>query len=69
MLHPPRFGGLTELYAGFSTDYSADKNNGAFIIPWGRPGLPRKDIIAGYTTQGTGARLWDLLEREVKNYL
>lgn len=69
MLYTPRFGALTELYAGFSSDYGADKNNGAFIIPWGRPGLPRKDIIDGYTAQGTGSRLWELLEGELKDYL
>jgi NAD(P)-dependent dehydrogenase (short-subunit alcohol dehydrogenase family) len=35
VLHEPRFGAYTELYAGLSTDIGLE-NNGAYVIPWGR---------------------------------
>lgn len=34
-LYDPRFGGYTELYAGFSPDITME-NNGAYILPFGR---------------------------------
>ncbi|KAI9824294.1 MAG: hypothetical protein M1826_007391 [Phylliscum demangeonii] len=69
ILFEPRYGALTELFAAFSDQLSAKKNNGAYIIPWGRFGQPRKDIKQGYETRGTAKRLWLLLEEDIQPYL
>ena len=45
-LYDPRYGALTELYAGFSDDIGLD-NNGVYVIPWGVIGTTRADISAG----------------------
>ncbi len=57
-------GALSELFAGFSDEITS----GAYVIPWGRLGCVRPDIKKGYTNQGTGSKLWELLEGEVKQY-
>lgn len=67
-LHDVRFGALTELYAGLSPDIGL-QNNGAYVIPWGRIGHIRKDIEAGFQKRDTGKRLWDILERETREYV
>jgi hypothetical protein len=59
---------LTELYAGFSETIGLG-NNGAYVIPWGRMGRTRRDIEAGFRERETGKRLWDILEKETKQYL
>ncbi|KAI9759898.1 MAG: hypothetical protein M4579_002023 [Chaenotheca gracillima] len=71
MLYEPRFGALTELFAGFTDQVSTKKegSNGSYIIPWGRlGGSPRKDVREGYELHGTGARLWEMCEKEVKDF-
>ncbi|KAI9717899.1 MAG: hypothetical protein M1812_004426 [Candelaria pacifica] len=60
-----RMGALTELFAGFSDQVGSE---GQYVIPWGRVGCVRKDIKDGYTQQGTGSKLWELLEGEVAQY-
>ena len=67
-LYDPRYGALTELYAGFSEDIGLG-NNGAYVIPWGRIGMTRADIDAGLHERGSGAKLWDILEAETESYI
>jgi hypothetical protein len=57
ILHPPKLGGYTELYAGLSPEIS-EKTPGALIIPWGRIQAqnPRKDIH-GAIKNGKGKEL------------
>ncbi len=75
-MYEARYGALTELYAGISSDLSTTKNNGVLIIPWGRIGLPRLDIQEGMEGRckklgdiKTGEKLWEMLEGEVKPYM
>ncbi|KAK9371599.1 uncharacterized protein V1513DRAFT_455173 [Lipomyces chichibuensis] len=63
-----KYGAYTEIFAGF-TPLNVETQNGSYIVPWGRFGTPRNDIKEGYTIRGTGARLWEMLEAEVKPYL
>lgn len=55
ILHPPKMGAYTELFAGLSPAITVEKN-GAFIIPWGRihEWYPRKDIRNAMKTEGEG---------------
>ncbi|KAK9459549.1 uncharacterized protein V1516DRAFT_680210 [Lipomyces oligophaga] len=62
-----KYGSYTELFAAFTP---LEKNqNGAYIVPWGRFGIPRPSITEGLEQRGSGARLWDLLEESVKLYV
>jgi retinol dehydrogenase-12 len=66
LLHEPRLGALTTLYAGFSDTLSKEAN-GAYFIPWGRPGKISKPVMNGLKN-GSGKKLWDLLEKETAQF-
>ena len=74
LLHEARLGAYTELYAGLSQEITA-KENGAYIIPWGRlqKSTPRKDIIAA--VEGKGAepsvaeKFWNWCEERTDQYV
>lgn len=77
VLHEPRFGAYTELYAGPSKDITLE-NNGAYVIPWGRlradEGCPRKDILNAMLLQedgglGYGKKLWEWCELKWKLFV
>lgn len=61
-----RFGALTELVAGFS-DKISKQDNGRYLIPWGRVGMMADHIKKGLAN-GSGDRLWKLLEKETAQY-
>ncbi|KAK7205617.1 hypothetical protein BZA70DRAFT_165529 [Myxozyma melibiosi] len=63
----PKYGAYTELFAGFS---KVDKSqNGSYVVPWGRFGTPKTTLREGLRARDIGARLWDLLEQEIKPYV
>ncbi|KAK6335157.1 hypothetical protein TWF718_010594 [Orbilia javanica] len=65
-LHPPRYGGLTELYATLSPEIDQSKN-GSVIIPWGRIGPMRSDIIEN-CNNGGGLKFWNWLEEHTEGF-
>lgn len=72
ILHSPINGAYTELYAGLSPDISKENNN-AWIIPWGRFGILRKDIEqAGVLEKDGGSgiaeKFWEWSEAQVQPY-
>lgn len=73
LANPPKLGGYTELYAGWSPDITLD-NNGAYIIPWGRIGEYNSALAKAIKPEAKGGegraeRLWDWCERETKKYM
>ncbi|KAJ6120651.1 hypothetical protein N7523_004931 [Penicillium sp. IBT 18751x] len=66
LLHPPKLGGYTELYAGLSPEIT-EKQQGGLIIPWGRLQArnPRQDIVKALE-DGKGQELWDWIEAQIK---
>jgi len=73
LAYDPIYGAYTELFAGLSPDITA-ANNGAFVIPWGRLGPVRTDIVPGLRTQseggnGTAAKFWEYCDTETKKYV
>jgi retinol dehydrogenase 12 len=71
ILHEPRFGVYSELFAGLSPDVTIE-HSGQYLIPWGRLGQPREDITKGcLSTQeggtGTAKRFWEWCEMECKD--
>ncbi|KAK3337582.1 hypothetical protein B0T19DRAFT_79267 [Cercophora scortea] len=44
LLHSAKLAALTQLYAGLSGDVTAEKN-GCYVVPWGRVGVLRKELV------------------------
>lgn len=54
LLHPPKLGAYTELYAGLSDDFGME-DVGGFVIPWGRKHpAPRQDLLKCMRTKDEG---------------
>ncbi|KAH9844962.1 putative oxidoreductase [Teratosphaeria destructans] len=65
LVYPPKLGGYTELYAGFSEEAGRTENKGKYIGPWGRFVQLRPDI----EQNAEGARkLWEWCDKETKPY-
>ncbi|RAO73527.1 uncharacterized protein BHQ10_009539 [Talaromyces amestolkiae] len=72
MLHHPRFGAYTELFAGLSPEIKAEQT-GSYIIPWGRISVPRKDLLEAMRSReeggsGIAAAFWSWCETETAKY-
>jgi NAD(P)-dependent dehydrogenase (short-subunit alcohol dehydrogenase family) len=71
ILHPPKMGSYTALWAGLSPDITVE-DGGRYGIPWGRwHSAPRNDILDGLRTKeegGTGeaAEFWTWCEEQTK---
>lgn len=59
-------GAYTELYGALSPQITT-KDNGAYIVPWGKIVDPRKDVKAGLTN-GAADELYELVEEIIKGY-
>jgi retinol dehydrogenase-12 len=73
MLYTPIHGAYTELFAGLSPTVTPEQN-GAWVIPWGRFGVPRKDLVLAAKEEsegglGTAKKFWEWSEEQVKEYL
>ncbi|RDW60753.1 hypothetical protein BP6252_12136 [Coleophoma cylindrospora] len=66
LMYDARYGALTELFVGF-TDQVSTKNNGQYFLPWGRPGNMADHILKGLEN-GSGNRLWELLDKETARF-
>ncbi|KAK9345779.1 hypothetical protein V1522DRAFT_406048 [Lipomyces starkeyi] len=69
ILYPQRLGAVTELYSGLATETGVEEFNGGYVIPFGRKGKIANHVMKGLTEAGTGKKLWDLLEEEVKPFI
>ncbi|KAJ5578004.1 Short-chain dehydrogenase/reductase SDR [Penicillium hispanicum] len=77
VLHDPKFGAYTEMYAGLSSEISQE-TNGAYVIPWGRirpdEACPRKDIVQAIVPSeqgglGYASKFWDWCEEQWKPFV
>lgn len=66
MSHPPRFGALTELYAGLSEDVA--ERNGCFVVPFGHVGGTLSKVEEGILQRNSGTKLWDLCNEKVRDF-
>ncbi|KAK5019637.1 hypothetical protein BJ546DRAFT_1004212 [Cryomyces antarcticus] len=71
-LHKPVFGAYTELFAGWSPDVTPAQN-GAYIIPWGRFGTFRNDIVPSTRPvaeggNGKAEKFWEWCDKETRQY-
>jgi retinol dehydrogenase-12 len=70
----PRFGALSELYAGFNSEIDTTMledggMNGGYVLPWDRFGEGATHVFEGLTQRNTGDRLWKLCEEMLKDYM
>ncbi|RGP74024.1 hypothetical protein FSPOR_1719 [Fusarium sporotrichioides] len=74
LLHPPKKGAYSELWAGLSTEIKFD-DGGRYGIPWGNwHPSPRKDLLLSLKTKedgGTGiaAAFWEWCDRETAKFV
>ncbi|KAJ2895337.1 hypothetical protein MKZ38_006687 [Zalerion maritima] len=73
MTYSPVHGAYTELFAALSPEISLS-NSGCWVVPWGRIGDPRPDLVAASRTKeegGTGQaeKFWKWCEKEVEAYV
>ena len=64
--YPPIMGAYTELYAGWSTEIG-ERENGTYIIPWGRVASPRVGVVRGAVRvenggKGGAKKFWEWCE-------
>ncbi len=74
ILHEAVKGAYTELYAGLSTEITAE-DNGAYVVPWGKiqRDSPRTDIVEAMRPEKDGGtdvakRFWEFCEDQAKAY-
>lgn len=69
ILYPPRLGGLTMLYSGFTPDVTLEKNNGAYIRPWGYVAPNGRQDVYENIAMGKPAEFWEWCERKCQPYV
>lgn len=65
LLHPPIMGAYTELFAGWADEAGKEDKKGAYIGPWGRFVMLRKDVDGNKEGEKT---FWEWCEQETKQY-
>ncbi len=69
MLYPAVFGAYTELYAGLSKDLDIEKDQGGYIVPWGRKWSVRRDLETEVAKQdGNDVKLYEWCDMVTKQY-
>ncbi|KFA66451.1 hypothetical protein S40285_08529 [Stachybotrys chlorohalonatus IBT 40285] len=73
VLHEPKYGAYTELFAGISDEVTLEKT-GSWVVPWGRFESIRPDIQEAAKTKeegGTGnaQAFWEWSEEQVKPFI
>ncbi|KAJ7102697.1 NAD(P)-binding protein [Mycena epipterygia] len=61
LCHSPPMGAITQLWAGTAPEAAAA--NGKYLVPWARIESPHRDTL----DPGTGAKLWQWLEDQVRD--
>lgn len=73
MGYPAKLGAYTELFAGWSSEITLEKN-GAYVIPWGRIGTYNSALRKAVLSKeqggdGTAERFLEWCERETREYM
>lgn len=75
LLHRPRLGAYTELWAGLAPELTIEAHGGAYIVPWGRLHLaPRADLLDALKSKAEGGsgrarEFWEWCERQTADYM
>lgn len=66
---PAEYGAYTELYAGLSPDMTLEKDQGGWIVPWGRRYAMRVDILAeAQKEKGTAWKTFEFCDAMSKDF-
>ena len=76
LLHDPRLGAYTELFAGCSEALTVEGDQGGYIVPWGRVHpKPREDLLRclksrdeGGVGAGTAEKVWEWCEEVTREW-
>lgn len=68
LLYPAVFGAYTELWSGLSGELTVQRDQGGFVVPWGRKGGVRSDVAEECRDGGKSEMLWDWCGRETAKY-
>ncbi|KAJ9610836.1 short-chain alcohol dehydrogenase [Cladophialophora chaetospira] len=69
LLYPVIYGAYTEIYSGLAPELTLQKDQGGYIIPWGREGSVRPDLIdEAKKESGQASRLFEWCERVTKEF-
>lgn len=68
LLHDAKFGGYTELWAGWAEEAGKKEHNGAYVWPWGRFGGVRENLYKELEEGGNAEKFWAWCERETVKY-
>ncbi|KAA6408749.1 MAG: hypothetical protein FRX48_07092 [Lasallia pustulata] len=75
LLHRPRLGAYTELWAGLAPELTLEAHNGAYVVPWGRlHTAPRSDLLDALKSKaeegsGRAREFWEWCERQTADYM
>jgi NAD(P)-dependent dehydrogenase (short-subunit alcohol dehydrogenase family) len=66
-LYSAIYGAYTELFCGWSSEVTADKN-GSYVWPWGRFGPVRKDVEQQTQVGGNAEKFWNWCDKETRSF-
>ncbi|MCJ1378593.1 hypothetical protein MMC17_001692 [Xylographa soralifera] len=75
LLHRPRLGAYTELWAGLAPELTLENHGGAYVVPWGRlHPAPREDLLNALkdkTDGGSGRakEFWEWCQSQTADYM
>lgn len=75
LLHHPRMGAYTELWAGLAPELTLEDHGGAYVVPWGRVHpAPRVDLLNALKSKDEGGsgrarEFWEWCERQTADYM
>ena len=68
ILYKAVFGAYTELFAGLGEGVTVERDQGKYVIPWGRLAAVRPDIEKECKVGGNSEKVWDWCERVTRQY-
>ena len=75
LLHRPRLGAYTELWAGLAPELTLEAHGGAYVVPWGRlHPAPRADLLNALKSKtdggsGRAREFWEWCEKQTADYV
>lgn len=69
ILYEPEYGGYTLLYSGFTSDLGVDKNNGAYIRPWGYVAPNGRRDVYKSIQEGKATEFWEWCKKKYQPYV
>ncbi|PVI00441.1 NAD(P)-binding protein [Periconia macrospinosa] len=69
LLYEPKMGGYTLLFSGFTPELDIEKNNGAYIRPWGVLAPCGRADLYKKIEQGAATEFWEWCEKQYQRHV